>query len=80
MAGLNPAYFAVLFKRVTGLTVNQYITNVKIYSAKTMLKSGAYRVAEAAECCGYNDAFHSYKQFKSIAGIPPSYYIPRISQ
>jgi AraC-like DNA-binding protein len=80
MSGLNPAYFGVLFKRVTGLTVNQYIANVRIHNAKTMLKSGAYRVAEAAECCGYNDAFHFYKQFKSIAGIPPSHYIPRISQ
>jgi AraC-like DNA-binding protein len=80
MAGLNPAYFGVLFKRVTGLKVNQYIANVRIHNAKTMLKSGSYRVAEVAECCGYHDAFHFYKHFKSIAGIPPSHYIPRISQ
>lgn len=80
IAGLNTAYFGVLFKRVTGLTVNQYIANVRIHNAKTMLESGAYRVSEAAECCGYNDAFHFYKQFKHIAGIPPSHYIPRISR
>jgi AraC-like DNA-binding protein len=80
MAGLNTAYFGVLFKRVTGVKVNQYIANVRIHNAKTMLKSGAYRVAEVAECCGYSDAFHFYKHFKSIAGIPPSHYIPRISR
>jgi YesN/AraC family two-component response regulator len=79
-AGLNTAYFGVLFKQVTGLTVNQYIANVRIHSAKTMLKSGAYRVTEVAECCGYNDVFHFYKQFKYITGIPPSRYIPRISK
>jgi AraC-like DNA-binding protein len=78
-AGLNTAYFGVLFKRVTGMTVNQYIANVRIQKAKNMLKSGAYRVGEVAEDCGYNDAFHFYKQFKHIAGIPPSHYIPRIS-
>ncbi|MDR3115222.1 MAG: AraC family transcriptional regulator [Treponema sp.] len=80
MAGLNTAYFGVLFKRVTGVRVHQYIANVRIHNAKTMLKSGAYRVAEVAEYCGYNDAFHFYKHFKRIVGIPPSHYIPRISE
>jgi AraC-like DNA-binding protein len=45
-----------------------------------MLKSGAYRVTEVAEYCGYNDAFHFYKQFKHITGLPPSRYIPKISE
>jgi AraC-like DNA-binding protein len=80
MAGLNTAYFGTLFKRVTGVKVNQYIANVRIHNAKTMLKSGTYRVAEVVEYCGYNDTFHFYKHFKRIAGIPPSYYIPRISE
>ncbi|MDR0786044.1 MAG: AraC family transcriptional regulator [Treponema sp.] len=79
-AGLNTAYFGVLFKQVTGLKVNQYIANVRIHNAKTMLESGAYRVSEAAEHCGYNDAFHFYKQFKHITGLPPSRYIPKISE
>lgn len=80
IAGLNTAYFGVLFKRVTGQRVNQYITSVRIHNAKTMLGSGAYRVAEVAEYCGYNDTFHFYKHFKQITGIPPSLYIPRISE
>jgi AraC-like DNA-binding protein len=80
IAGLNTAYFGNLFKKVTGLTVNQYIANVRIHNAKTLLESGAYRVSEAAECCGYNDTFYFYKQFKQITGIPPSHYIPRISR
>lgn len=80
IAGLNTAYFGLLFKRVTGIKVNQYIANVRIHKAKAMLKSGSYRVTEVAEYCGYSDAFHFYKQFKGITGIPPSYYIPIISK
>jgi AraC-like DNA-binding protein len=79
IAGLNTAYFGLLFKRVTGVKVNEYIADIRIHNAKSMLKSGAYRVAEVSECCGYNDTFHFYKQFKRIAGIPPSCYIPKIS-
>jgi YesN/AraC family two-component response regulator len=45
-----------------------------------MLESGAYQVAEVAEYCGYNDVFHFYKHFKRIAGIAPSYYIPKLSE
>jgi AraC-like DNA-binding protein len=80
VAGLNTAYFGVLFKKVTGVKVNQYIANVRIHNAKTMLGSGAYRVTEVAEYCGYNDSFHFYKHFKQITGIAPSHYIPRISE
>jgi AraC-like DNA-binding protein len=80
IAGLNTAYFGVLFKRVTGVKVNQYIANVRIHNAKTMLESGAYQVTEAAEYCGYNDTFHFYKHFKKITGIAPSYYIPKLSE
>jgi AraC-like DNA-binding protein len=80
MAGLNTAYFGTLFKRITGVSVNQYIAQARIRNAKNMLKSGTYRVAEVAEYCGYNDAFHFYKQFKHIVGIPPSHYIPRLSK
>jgi AraC-like DNA-binding protein len=80
IAGLNTAYFGTLFKRVTGQRVNQYIANVRIHNAKTMLGSGAYRVAEVAEYCGYNDTFHFYKHFKQIVGIPPSHLIPKISE
>jgi AraC-like DNA-binding protein len=80
ITGLNTAYFGVLFKRVTGIKVNQYIANVRIHNAKTMLESGAYQVAEVAEYCGYNDVFHFYKHFKRIVGIAPSYYIPRLSE
>ncbi|MDR3173476.1 MAG: AraC family transcriptional regulator [Treponema sp.] len=71
LAGLNTAYFGVLFKQVTGFTVNRYIAMIRIQNAKNLLQSGGCRVAEAAEACGYQDMFHFYKQFKAITGVAP---------
>ncbi|MDR3303027.1 MAG: AraC family transcriptional regulator [Treponema sp.] len=77
LVGLNAAYFGVLFKQETGVTVNHYIAKIRARNAKNLLQSGAYRVSEVAECCGYSDMFHFYKQFKMIMGIAPSHCIPR---
>ncbi|MDR2448252.1 MAG: AraC family transcriptional regulator [Treponema sp.] len=77
IAGLNAAYFGVLFKRATGLTVNRYIAATRVQKAKNLLQSGGCSVQDAAEYCGYCDVFHFYKQFKSIVGVPPSRYIPK---
>jgi AraC-like DNA-binding protein len=79
IAGLNAAYFGVLFKRETGVTVNRYVAKTRVRNAENMLQSGAYRVAEVAEYCGYGDTFHFYKQFKSIMGMPPSGCLPNVS-
>ncbi|MDR0638536.1 MAG: AraC family transcriptional regulator [Spirochaetaceae bacterium] len=74
-AGLNPAYFGVLFKRVTGFTVNRYIAMTRVRNAKNLLQSGGCRVSEAADACGYCDVFHFYKQFKALTGVTPSQYL-----
>ncbi|MDR1031122.1 MAG: AraC family transcriptional regulator [Treponema sp.] len=77
IAGLNPAYFGVLFKQVTGLTVNRYIAVRRVENAKDLLQSGGWLVSEAAEACGFCDVYHFYKQFKAIMGVSPSRYISK---
>ncbi|MDR1398703.1 MAG: AraC family transcriptional regulator [Treponema sp.] len=76
LVNLNAAYFGALFKRETGVSVSRYVANTRVRNAENMLRSGAYRVAEVADLCGYNDMFHFYKQFKAIIGVPPSRCIP----
>ena len=77
--GIDTAYFGHLFKRETGLTVNQYITKIRIRNAENMLLSGSYKVAEVAEYCGFSDTFHFYKSFRALRGFPPSNCIPKKS-
>lgn len=76
LVNLNAAYFGALFKRETGISVNRYVAKLRVRNAENMLRSGAYRVAEVADYCGYSDIFHFYKQFKAIIGVPPSRCIP----
>ena len=75
--GIDTDYFGHLFKRETGMTVNQYITKIRIRNAENMLQSGNYKVQEVAEHCGFSDNFHFYKSFRSLRGFPPSKCIPK---
>lgn len=74
---LDTAYFGHLFKRETGMTVHQYLTQIRVRNAENMLQSGNYKVHETAEHCGFSDVFHFYKAFKALRGFPPSRCIPR---
>mgnify|MGYP001175242006 CR=1 FL=1 len=78
MAGLNPVYFGALFKKETGLLVNQYLTLTRINHAEDMLQNGECNVTEAAERCGYNDMSHFRKQFKMLKGYPPSQCLKKL--
>jgi AraC-like DNA-binding protein len=77
LCGLEPVYFGALFKKETGVTLHQYLTRTRIKYAENLLRSGEFRVGEAAERCGYNDIFHFYKHFKRICGMAPSACIPK---
>jgi AraC-like DNA-binding protein len=78
MAGLDTAYFGQLFKHETGETMNRYLKKTRIKNAENMLRSGEYiHIGAVAEQCGYSDVYHFSKQFKEVAGIPPSRYIPK---
>jgi YesN/AraC family two-component response regulator len=76
-AHLDAEYFGRLFKRETGMTVHQYLTQIRVRNAENMLRSKIYKVHEVAEHCGFSDVFHFYKAFKALRGFPPSRCIPR---
>jgi AraC-like DNA-binding protein len=77
LCNLSPVYLGALFRRETGMTIHQYLAKTRIKYAENFLRSGEFRVSEAAERCGYGDIFHFYKHFKLICGISPSMCIPR---
>lgn len=72
LVGLNTVYFGALFKKETGILINQYLMQTRINHAADMLQNGECNVTVAAERCGYNDLSHFRKQFKKIKGYPPS--------
>ena len=77
LCNLNEVYFGNLFKRETGMTLLQCLMVTRIRYAENFLRSGKFRVNEAAEQCGFSDIFHFYKHFKEIVGVAPSSCIPK---
>ncbi|MDR2702334.1 MAG: AraC family transcriptional regulator [Spirochaetaceae bacterium] len=75
---LDADYFGQLFKREMGYSVHQCITNIRVRNAENTLQTGAYKVHEVAEQCGFSDSFHFYKSFKALRGFPPSRCLPKV--
>ena len=74
MAGFAPAYFSGVFKKQTGQTFTEYLTEVRIQEAKRLLRSSQKSIGEIAILTGYPDDKYFRKLFKKIVGIKASEY------
>lgn len=70
---LDRHYLARIFKEKTGVSISNYIINVRIEEAKNYLRQG-FSVDETARMCGYEDASNFSKLFKREVGISPAYW------
>jgi two-component system response regulator YesN len=70
---MSGSYFANVFKKVTGATLNQYVTLVRMEKAKEMLLDG-YQVQEIAPILGYEDRRYFSDAFRKQTGMTPSEY------
>lgn len=66
-------YLSHYFKKETGFSLVQYITNQKVVAAKALLKKG-YTVSEVAVRLSYNSDSHFISVFKRSTGITPKQY------
>ncbi|TKI02399.1 arabinose operon transcriptional regulator AraC [Martelella alba] len=71
---LSPSRLSHLFRRDTGMTINEWKEKQRIYCARNMLQSSTLSVADIARANGYNDAFYFSKIFHRHCGISPSTY------
>ena len=70
---LNPVYLSVLFKKETGTNFKDYLTGVRIDTAKSLLRKKE-SLAEVAEKVGYKDAKYFSKLFTRVVGVNPTQY------
>lgn len=71
---LTPTYLSNLFKKKTGRTIGQYLTDVRVKEAKKILKNPQLKLYQIAEMVGYEDANYFAKIFKKKTGMLPSEY------
>lgn len=62
------------FKKRYGITVNTYLTSLRLERAKELLDEGSSSIAEIAAECGFSDQSYFSKVFSALVGISPSEY------
>ncbi|WNQ13604.1 response regulator [Paenibacillus aurantius] len=65
----NPDYLSRIFKRMTGKTFVDYLTDVRIGNAKELLLRSRYKNYEIAERVGYEDYRYFSQIFKRKTGM-----------
>ncbi|GKX30730.1 hypothetical protein SH1V18_32100 [Vallitalea longa] len=68
---LTPTYIGSIFKKVTGQSILQYITELRMDHAKKLLRTDKYNITEISQMVGYSDVFYFSKKFKKIHGCSP---------
>ena len=71
---ISSSYISTLFKKTMGISINEYVHEVKINRAKILLKTTSKTMIEIAQQLGYSDSSHFSKKFKEKAGLSPISY------
>ena len=74
MAGYSPPVVIRAFKKYTGQTVTDYLTQHKMETARQMLLSTRQSVLDIAGGLGYNSVSHFNKVFRNSTGMSPTAY------
>lgn len=67
-------YFCKLFKRVTGMTLTEYVSRVRVEKAKSLLVDPSLRVSEVVYAAGFGSIPRFNTVFKQHVGMAPSEY------
>ena len=70
--GASSVYLRRLFKKAFGKNPLQYLNDMRIEHAVSLLSSGYYSVSEAAALSGFNDAKYFSTVYKKKTGNPPT--------
>lgn len=71
---LSKTYLCVMYKKETGITINEYINMQRIKKSKMLLKNHKYKLYEVAGKVGFVDANYFSTYFKKYVGVSPSEY------
>lgn len=71
---LTPTYLSAVFKKQTGLTIGQYLLEVRVENAKQKMRDPQLKFYQVSEMVGYEDANYFAKIFKKKTGVTPTEY------
>jgi YesN/AraC family two-component response regulator len=78
-ACMSKFHFCRIFKKYIGATPMQYVINLRLRKAVTLLQRKDLKICDIALKSGFNDLSEFNKQFKKLYGSPPSSFRKPIS-
>lgn len=74
LLNVNPSYLSTIFKKETGSTLTEYVTQKRIDHALFLLNTTSLQIQTIALYCGFPDIAYFSKTFKRLVGKTPSEY------
>ena len=72
---MNYSYLSHAFRKETGRTIVEFITEARVARAKELIDGGNYSVYDVSEKAGYIDSNYFSRCFKKHYGVTPTKYI-----
>ncbi|MGA7525114.1 MAG: AraC family transcriptional regulator [Acidobacteriaceae bacterium] len=73
-AGISPFHFAALFSKAMGSTPRRHVLNLRMQTAKSMLRETGKSALEIALTCGFRSASHFAAAFRRQFSQSPTEY------
>lgn len=73
-AAMAPTYFSYTFKMITGKNYIEYLNELRIQNAITLLETSDLNITDISMSSGYNHLSHFNRMFKKYVGITPTLY------
>lgn len=77
---ISASHANLVFKKVTGQTIFDYLTEQRVEAAKALLRNPYVKIYEVSEAVGYRTEAHFRSVFKAYAGMTPGKYQEKYSQ
>ena len=74
IANMSPTSFCRYFKQHTRKTFSDFLSEIRIGNACTLLASSKYTVSEVSFMCGFNNISNFNRRFKRITSMTPLQY------
>ncbi|HEX2926580.1 MAG TPA: response regulator [Ruminiclostridium sp.] len=71
---INASHLSSIFKKESGVSVTEYLTECRMKHAKELIDAGNKKLFEIAELVGFNDPYYFSKCFKKYTGVSASKY------
>ncbi len=71
---ISPSYLSSIFKKKMGITVIDYINNLRLEKSKDLINTSSLNFSQISERLGYSSIHYFSRQFKLKYGISPSEY------